>query len=178
MRAATIETKLAELRADRESVPWPNRIRLVNGLLGDASRVRTLSPAASELLRLLAVDPKWEVRKEIADHLPKFGDSDFATFAAIFTEDSNAFVKAAAERALAGRRKGHLGSIKRAKGLDRMEDELQKVEIRHGTGFLARSRYGATALRGTGRGQRPRNAQRGHHHEAGHRATGADGTSR
>ena len=133
MRAATIETKLAELRADRESIPWSSRIRLVNGLLGDASRVRTLSPGASELLRLLAVDPKWEVRKEIADHLPKLGDSDFATFAAIFTEDNNAFVKAAAERALAGRRKGHLGSIKRAKGLDRMEDELQKVEIRHGT---------------------------------------------
>jgi signal transduction histidine kinase len=133
MRAATIEAKLAELRADRDSISWRNRISLVNGLLGDASRVRTLSPAASELLRLLAADSKWEVRKEIADHLPKLGDSDFATFAAILTDDDNAYVRAAAERALAGRRKGHLGSIKRAKGLDRMEDELQKVQVSHGT---------------------------------------------
>lgn len=132
MRASIIESKLAELRADRESISWSSRIRLVNSLLGDASRVHALSSAASDLLRLLATDPKWEVRKEIADHLPKLGDSDFAGLAAIFTDDDNAFVKGAAERALAGRRKGHLGSIKRAKGLDRMEDELLKVESRHG----------------------------------------------
>ena len=40
MRAATIETKLAELRADRESVPWPNRIRLVMGEADPEIRAR------------------------------------------------------------------------------------------------------------------------------------------
>ena len=133
MRAATIKSKLAELQADRESISWPNRIRLVNSLLGDGNRVRTLSSDSTELLRLLAADPKWEVRKEIADHLSKLGNSDFATFAAIFTEDENAFVKAAAERALARRRKGHLGSTRRTKGFDLIERQLQRVETAHGS---------------------------------------------
>lgn len=133
MRATTIKSKLAELQADRESISWPNRIRLVNSLLGDGARVSSLSPDAIELLRLLAADHKWEVRKEIADYLPKLGNSDFATFAAIFTEDDNAFVKAAAERALAGRRKGHLSSTKRTKGLGLIGSQLHRVETAYGS---------------------------------------------
>ena len=132
MHADSIQVKLAELRADREAIPWTDRIRLVSGLFGDSSRVRSLGSPASDLLRLLATDPKWEVRKEIADHLSKLGESDFAMLAAILTSDENAFVQAAAERALAGRRKGHLGSLRRAKALDRMENELRKVAERHG----------------------------------------------
>lgn len=132
MKAAAIEAKLAVLRAERDAISWADRVRLVPDLLGESSPARALSPAATELLRLLATDPKWEVRKAVTDHLHKLGESDFATFAAILTCDDNAFVQAAAERALSRRRKGHTGAAKRIRGLDRMEDELQKVEARHG----------------------------------------------
>ena len=133
MRIDAIESKLAELRVDHESVPWADRVRLVHELFGSTGRVRTLPPPASALLRLLASDPKWEVRKEVADHLHRFGDSEFAAFTALLIQDENAFVKSAAERALTRRRKGHIGNAKRVRGLDRMEDELRQVEIRHGT---------------------------------------------
>ena len=133
MRIDAIESKLAELRVDHESVPWADRVRLVHELFGTTGRVRTLPPPASALLRLLASDPKWEVRKEVADHLHRLGDSEFAAFTALLIQDENAFVKSAAERALTRRRKGHISNAKRVRGLDRMEDELRQVEIRHGT---------------------------------------------
>jgi signal transduction histidine kinase len=133
MKSTTIDSKLVELRADPEAILWSDRVRLVAGLLGTANPARQLDPAAVELARLLATDPKWEVRKAFADHLHKLGDADFATFAAILTGDDNAFVKSAAERELGRRRKGHSGTAKRIRGLSRMEEELHQLEARHGT---------------------------------------------
>ena len=133
MRAATIESKLAGLQANPESIPWADRVRMVADLLGSAGRGRALAPDASALARLLAIDSKWEVRKEVADHLHKLGESDFAALAAILTQDDNAYVKSSAERALTRRRKGHTGNLKRVRALDKMEDDLRKLEIRHGT---------------------------------------------
>lgn len=132
MKAAAIESKLNELRADPESIAWADRVRLVGGLLGESNPARSLDGNTADLARLLAADPKWEVRMAFANHLHKLSDSDFATYAAILTEDDNAFVKSAAERELARRRKGHAGTAKRIRGLSRMEGDLRKLERKHG----------------------------------------------
>lgn len=134
MKASAIEEKLSHLRANPESVAWRERVRLAGGLLGGCSPARPLDGPAAELARLLATDPKWEVRMEIANHLHRMGDADFATFAAILAGDDNAFVKSAAERELANRRKGHTVTARRIKGLGRVEGDLRKLEQKHGAG--------------------------------------------
>jgi hypothetical protein len=97
MKAVAIEAKLNELRADPEAIGWSDRIRLVGNLLGECSPARPLDGHTAELARLLAADPKWEVRMALANHLHKLSETDFASFTAVLTEDDNAFVKSAAE---------------------------------------------------------------------------------
>ena len=133
MRAAIIEAKLSRLRADRDAIPWGERVGMVRDLFDGTSMAKSLTSAAAELAGMLASDPKWEVRKEVADHLHKLAESDFAGLAATLTADDNAFVKSAAERALERKRQGHQGAARRAKGLDRTERNLRELEIRHGT---------------------------------------------
>ena len=133
MKAVAIEAKLNELRADPEAIGWSDRIRLVGNLLGECNPARPLDGHTAELARLLAADPKWEVRMALANHLHKLSETDFASFTAVLSEDDNAFVKSAAERELARRHKGHTGTAKRIRGLSRMEDDLRKLERQHGT---------------------------------------------
>jgi signal transduction histidine kinase len=133
MRAATIEARLASLQADRDLIEWTERAALVDLVLEGASRARQLSAPALDLIDLLASDPKWEVRKSVAANLHKLSENDFAGIAAKLTSDDNAYVKAAANRALARRQRGHAVAVKRARGLDRMEDDLLRLERKHGT---------------------------------------------
>lgn len=93
------------LAADRDAIPWPTRCELASGtaayLRSDDPAVRT---AAMDLARVLAEDPKWEVRKAVADALPAVPADDFARLAARLSADANAFVRGAAERSVAKRR--------------------------------------------------------------------------
>lgn len=132
MRSEMIEAKLAELRADPDGIPWRDRVRLAGDVLGGVARTRPLSAATGEMLRLLAADPKWEVRKQVADHIHKLGENDFGVFAGLLAGDDNAFVKAAVERALSRRRKGHAQDTKRVRGLSRIEADIKQIEVRHG----------------------------------------------
>ena len=132
MRTEAIESKLAELRADAEAIPWPDRVRLAGEVLGGVVRTRPLPPPAAELLRLLAADRKWEVRKQVADNIHKLSESDFSGFAATLSGDVNAYVKSAVERALARRRKGRAMDSKRVRGLSRIEADIKQIEARHG----------------------------------------------
>jgi signal transduction histidine kinase len=132
MRPATIETKLVALQADRDSIDWTERAALVEAILEGSSRARSLSAAELALVEFLAVDPKWEVRMAVCGILYKLSENDFPGIAAKLTSDDNAYVKAAAERALARRRRGHAVAAKRVRGLDRVDDELHRLEKKHG----------------------------------------------
>lgn len=132
MDTPAIQEMVNRLAADRESVPWSERASMVRRLLGKTGRVRPLAAPATVLLGMLAEDPKWEVRKEVADQIHRLGDSDFAGIAAVLSRDDNAFVKSAAERAMDRRRSGRNHSAKRVRGLDRIEDELRRIEVKHG----------------------------------------------
>lgn len=132
MQIKTIAARLSQLEADPESIDWTERVALVGQVLDASSRARPLGQEARALIGRLAADPKWEVRKAVATGLPKLGEDDFAGLAARLTDDDNAYVKAAAERALAQRRKGHATAIKRARGLDRNEMDLKMLQRKHG----------------------------------------------
>lgn len=132
MRPTTIETRLAALQADRDSIDWTERAALVDAILEGSSRARPLSASELALVEFLAVDPKWEVRKAVSGILHKLTENDFPGIAAKLTSDDNAYVKAAAERALARRRRGHAEAAKRVRGLDRVDDELHRLERQHG----------------------------------------------
>lgn len=93
------------LAADREAFSWPVRCELASTtaalLRSSDAAVRS---AAVDLVRILAEDPKWEVRKAVADGLPAIPADDFAKLAARLAADPNAFVRGAAERSVAKRR--------------------------------------------------------------------------
>lgn len=132
MQTNTIAARLAKLEADPESIDWIDRVALVTQLLDGSSRARPLGAEARTLIGHLATDPKWEVRKAVAANLHRLHENDFAGLAAKLTNDDNAYVKAAADRAMTQRRKGHSAATKRARGLDQNEKDLRTLERKYG----------------------------------------------
>lgn len=124
---------LAALTANANALSWSQRAQLVRDVAAQHGPKERVSGSASALLRLLAGDTKWEVRKEVADVLHLLPDGDFSTLAAQLTEDVNAFVKRSAERALERRQRGQKAETKRRRGLDKVEEDLARLEKAHGT---------------------------------------------
>ena len=122
---------LATLRDDPAALPWQTRLELVKQTVV-ALGTRKAAPSALPLFKLLGGDPKWEVRKEVADHLQLLTEEEFAAVASPLIGDDNAFVKAAAELALARRKRGEVSELKRKRGLDRVQTDLRRLEQSHG----------------------------------------------
>ena len=59
---------LSQLRAQRDAIPWPERRQIVARIAGPLAEGQAGDPFRA-LLLLLAEDPKWEVRKDVADAL-------------------------------------------------------------------------------------------------------------
>jgi len=97
-------------------------------------------------LRRLAADPKWEVRKEVADHLPLIPEDDFPKFVALLIEDQNAFVRQSAERALDRRRRGAEAVVRKRRDLDQIQDRYASIERLHGTVAAEKARRMAERL--------------------------------
>lgn len=131
-------TILVRLRAGDADMPWPDRrdlvTRLAEELSGDDATQHLI-----ELVEVLAGDPKWEVRRDIADMLLLLPETDFVRLAARLTEDSNAFVRSAAERAIARHRKGQRQIERASEGQDRFQVQWQAFERLHGKQALARA---------------------------------------
>lgn len=131
-------TILVRLRAGDADMPWPDRrdlvTRLAEELSGDDATQHLI-----ELVEVLAGDPKWEVRRDIADMLLLLPENDFVRLAARLTEDSNAFVRSAAERAIARHRKGQRQIERASEGQDRFQVQWQAFERLHGKQALARA---------------------------------------
>lgn len=128
MKASDYSAKLAQLRDDPTTLPWNERLALVEQTAAALMGGRRSSPNAVALLRLLADDAKWEVRKAVADQLHLLGEDDFHSFAAVLSEDHNSYVKAAAERAISRRLRGQRTTTRRMRGLDRAEHEIERIE--------------------------------------------------
>jgi len=123
---------IAQLQQDGEALPWPERRALVKAVAEQISRVGATETSLS-LLLLLAEDPKWEVRKDVADCLLLVPEDEFPRLAAKLSEDPNAFVQKSAERALDRRRRGQESAQRKRRGLDQVEDQYASIERAHGS---------------------------------------------
>jgi methyl-accepting chemotaxis protein len=127
----TFDEALRSLCDDPAAWPWQTRLELAKQTVA-ALGSRKAAPSALPLFKLLARDPKWEVRKEVADHLQLLSEEEFAAVATPLMGDDNAFVKRSAEQALARRRRGEVSELKRKRGLDRVQSDLRRLEQFHG----------------------------------------------
>ena len=124
------------LRANPEALSWTDRRDLVASL---TEPIMDRSKAAMELLRLLADDPKPEVRKDVADLLILTPDDDFAKLAAKLAEDTSSFVQKAVARALDRRRRGHTEQ-QRSRGIEYIETQYAAIEKAYGPLAAERAR--------------------------------------
>jgi len=127
----TLSDALARLRIRYGALLWTVRRDLVAEVAVCLSGGRQ-SDVVLPLLRLLADDPKWEVRKEIADILLLVPDEDFPAIATKLSEDSNTFVRRAAERSMARRRRSPGEDDKRRRGMEQIHAQYTALEKRYG----------------------------------------------
>jgi len=135
----------AQLKHGRESMPWPQRRALVKAVADELQRSGPRDVLTS-LLLLLADDPKWEVRSDVADCLLLVDTDELAKLAARLIEDDNAFVRQAAQRALDRRRRGRESSQRKRRGLDHVQDQYDSIEQTHGLVAAQRARAMAEQL--------------------------------
>ncbi|MCO6454798.1 MAG: HAMP domain-containing histidine kinase [Pirellulaceae bacterium] len=140
-----LDQALIGLRADRDSMPWSQRRALAAGLgtaLADAHR-RDLAVRVAEFL---GADPKWEVRLEIARLLSALPDDPFIPLAARLTQDSNGYVRNAAQRAVDQRKKSPGESGGRRRGLDQITSQFDLLGATQGRAVSEKARALAVRL--------------------------------
>ena len=135
----------AQLRQDREALDWPQRRSLVKSAAELLSQVGP-TEAVSSLLLLLAEDPKWEVRQDVAECLMLVSDDDFPRLAAKLSTDSNSFVLKATNRAMDRRRRGRESAQRKRRGLDHVEDQYASIERVHGVAAAKKAQQMAERL--------------------------------
>jgi hypothetical protein len=105
-----------------EAPTWSERRDLARSVV-EAMGAGQASGGGPSLLRELACDAKWEVRREVAEGLLYVVDSsDFFHLAGLLANDANHFVRRAAERAMDRRRQ----IAKHAYTAKRSADELRR----------------------------------------------------
>lgn len=130
-RQCDLDRALTDLSADRDAMPWGERRALAAFAAEQLNRTERRSVALA-LFRVLAADPKWEVRKEVAASLPLLPDDEFVPLAAKLTSDSNGFVRKAAERSLDRRKRGLSQAGPRRRGLSQVLSEIDELGRRNG----------------------------------------------
>lgn len=122
---------LARLRNNREAMDWPQRRQIVARIVGPLSEGQAQEPFRG-LLLLLADDPKWEVRKDVADALATIPDNELAALVQKFLSDSHAYVRRAAKQTIERRRKIAREAQKRKSGVDLVLALYQELEDQYG----------------------------------------------
>jgi len=138
-RQCDLDRALTDLSADRDAMPWAERRALVASAAEQLNRAE-LRSAALALFRVLAADPKWEVRKEVAASLLLLPDDEFVALAAKLTSDSNGFVRKAAERSLDRRKRGLSQTGTRRRGLSQILREIDELGRRNGNRVASKVR--------------------------------------
>jgi signal transduction histidine kinase len=136
---------IAQVQRSPQALDWPQRRALVKAVAEQFSHVGP-TEAAMSLLLLLANDPKWEVRKDVADCLSLVPDDEFPRLAAKLARDTNSFVQNATERAMDRRRRGQRTAQKKRRGLDQVEDQYANIEKMHGSIAAEKARQMAERL--------------------------------
>jgi len=122
---------LAELRASPGALPWPERRRLARSI-AEHLRGEKPAPLLLPLVEILATDSKPEVRQAIANSLHLFDEGTLAKLGAKLSEDSNAFVRKAAERSLDRRRRGHEDAERARRKVEQVQSAYDAIARMHG----------------------------------------------
>lgn len=136
---------LSSLQADREAIAWPQRRQIVARIAGPLSEGQAAEPFRS-LLLLLADDPKWEVRKDVADALAVIPDNELATLIEKFLSDTHAYVRRAAKQTIERRRKAAREAQKRKRGVELVLALYQELEDLYGKDAADKARRLAEQL--------------------------------
>jgi len=125
---------LRRLSADPEAMPWPQRRSCAVALMGafKAGGIVDREAVMVPLLSLLADDPKWEVRKVIADDLHYLRQGDFERLVEKLRQDPNAFVSRAADASHRHRRKVKAALKQKLQGIDVVLEQYQYLKEHHG----------------------------------------------
>jgi len=122
-----------QIRFD-ESMHWRERLKVAEEVVGAfrAGRVVECTPPIQKLLRQLATDENWRVRKVIANDLALIEDEVFDEISARLCSDLNGFVKQAAKRSYARRRKRHCDLAKQESVQKRFSKRLARLRDKYG----------------------------------------------
>lgn len=130
---------LATLQADREAISWPQRRGIVARIAGPLTEGKAGEPFRS-LLLLLAEDPKWEVRRDVAEALEAIPDLELAGLAERMLDDSHSYVQRAAKDAIQRRTKRLRAAQKRKRGLDLVNALEADLVDKYGAGAATKAR--------------------------------------
>ena len=119
---------------DGQAGYWRTRLAMAETLIDafQTGQIIEPMPAVRQLLLRLADDPKWEVRKVIANGLNLIEDTVFDDLSTRLLSDANGFVKRSAEKSYSMRRRDH-GRARKRDAVDRqMATRLSKLRDRYG----------------------------------------------
>jgi len=89
-------------------------------------------PVVVDLLDILACDPDWSVRLEVARLLHLLDDDACSRLAAVFRQDANSYVRSHAERGLARQRKARRTSSRKRSERRGYSDRLDELTRQYG----------------------------------------------
>jgi len=118
---------------------WRDRLAMAEEVMEafQAGQIIEVTPAVRQLLLRLVDDPKWEVRKVIANGLNLIVDGVFDDLAARLLSDANGFVKRSAERSFRLRHRDHRQARKRETADRQLASRLDRLRRRCGEDAVA-----------------------------------------
>jgi len=139
---STFRRTLKQLRQSPEALPWNQRHQALGVALagGDESEV------VRDLVATLADDPKWDVRGDIAGLLHVLPERAFERIVARLSEDSNGFVRRAAQRALDRRRRVEENAQRNRQGREHLRARLATLERLYGKAAADKARQVAEQM--------------------------------
>ncbi|NLE59477.1 MAG: hypothetical protein GX616_14030 [Planctomycetes bacterium] len=119
---------------DGQAGYWRNRLAMAETLIDafQTGQIIEAAPAVRQLLLRLADDPKWEVRKVIANGLNLIEDAVFDDLSTRLLSDANGFVRRSAEQSYGMRRRDHRRNRKRDAVDRQLAKRLSKLRDRYG----------------------------------------------
>jgi len=124
---------LARLEADAVGY-WRDRLNMAEELIDALQTGQIIEPQSvvRQLLLRFAEDPKWEVRKVIANGLNLVGDGIFDDLATRLLSDTNGFVKRSAEQSFRLRRRDYRQARKREAADRQLANRLTRLRQKYG----------------------------------------------
>lgn len=144
-RAVDLSDVLTRLKSNPDDIAWPECRQIVARIAGPLAEGLAGDPFRS-LLFLLAEDPKWEVRKDVADAMARIPDNDLAVLTQQLLSDQHTYVRRAAERSLKERRERIRKSQKRKRAVELVMSLYQELEDKHGKSAAMKARRLAETL--------------------------------